>query len=48
MLNWFKKKIEVIICMEMDLQLNNLQKLLCHKSKTTNQSNDHIVCILNI
>ena len=32
MLNW----IELTICIKMDLALNNLQKLICHKIQPTN------------
>ena len=31
-------EIELIICIIMDLALNNLQKLICHKTQTNNQS----------
>ena len=30
-------EIELIICIKMDLALNNLQRLICHQTKTTNQ-----------
>ena len=30
-------KIEQIIYMKMDLALNNLQRLICHKTQQTNQ-----------
>ena len=30
-------EIELIICIKMDLTLNNLQLLICHKTQTTNQ-----------
>ena len=30
-------KIELIICIKMDLVLNNLQRLICHKTQTTTQ-----------
>ena len=30
-------EIELIICIKMDLALNNLQRLICHKTQTTNQ-----------
>ena len=36
MLNSFET--ELIICMKIDLALNNLQGLICHKTQTTNQS----------
>ena len=29
---------ELLICMEMDLALNNLQMFICHKPQPTNQS----------
>ena len=35
-LNMFE--IEPIICIKMDLALNNPQRLRCHKTQTTNQS----------
>ena len=31
-------KIEVTICVKMDLALNNLQSLICHKTQPTNHS----------
>ena len=31
-------EIELFICMEMNLALNNLQKLICHKTQTNNQT----------
>ena len=30
-------EIQLIICLKMDLALNNLQRLICHKTQTTNQ-----------
>ena len=40
-LNLFE--IELIICIKMDLDLNNLQRLICHKTQTTNkQPNTYI------
>ena len=30
-------EIELIICIKMDLTLNNLQRLICHKTQPTNQ-----------
>ena len=36
MLNWIVYIIELIIWIKMDLALNNLQKLKCHKTQTTN------------
>ena len=32
-------EIELIICIEMGLALNNLQRLICHKTHTTNWPN---------
>ena len=29
-------EIKLIICIKMDLALNNLQMLICHKTQTTN------------
>ena len=34
-----KFEIELIICIKMDLALNNLWKLICHKTQTNNQTN---------
>ena len=31
-------EIEVIICIKMDWALNNLQRLICHKTQQTNKS----------
>ena len=31
-------EIELIICIKMDLALNNLHRLICHKTQPTNQS----------
>ena len=31
-------EIELIICIKMDLALNNPQRLICHKTQTTNQA----------
>ena len=31
-------EIELITCIKMDLALNNLQMLICHKTQPTNQS----------
>ena len=36
-LNFFK--IEQIIYIKMDLALNNLQRLICHKTQQTNKQN---------
>ena len=36
MLNWIVE-IELIICIKMDLVLNNLQRLICYKTQPTNQ-----------
>ena len=33
-------EIELIICIKMDLALNNLQKLICHKNQPTLFLND--------
>ena len=30
-------EIELFICIKMDLTLNNIQKLICHKNQTANQ-----------
>ena len=30
-------EIELIICLKLDFMLNNLQRLICHKTQTTNQ-----------
>ena len=30
-------EIELIICIKLELALNNLRKLICHKPQTTNQ-----------
>ena len=30
-------KIELFICIKMDLALDNLKRLICHKTQTTNQ-----------
>ena len=30
-------EIELTLCIKMDLALNNLQRLICHKTQTTNQ-----------
>ena len=30
-------ELELIICIKMDLALNNPQRLICHKAQTTNQ-----------
>ena len=29
--------MELFICIKMDLALNNLQRLICHKAKQTNK-----------
>ena len=29
---------EIELCLKMDLALNNLQKLICHKKQPTNQT----------
>ncbi len=38
-------EIERIICIRMDLALNNLQKLICHKTQPTHHST---VCKQNL
>ena len=38
MLNWIVE-IELTICMKMDLALNNLQRLICHKTQTNQPTN---------
>ena len=43
MLNWIVwNRIELIIYIKMDLVLNNLQRLICHKTQTTNQHKESI------
>ena len=42
---WFE--IEEIICIKMDLTLNNLQRLIYHKPQTTNHRNHLTVCKKN-
>ena len=42
MLNWIVW-LELIICIKMDLELDNLQWLICHKIPT-NQPTNIIVC----
>ena len=32
-------EMELIMCIKMDLALNNLQRLICYKTQTTNQPN---------
>ena len=32
----------------MDLALNNLQKLICHKTQTTNQQKEIHICYLEV
>ena len=34
-------KIELTICIKMDSALNNLQRLICHKTQPTNQHNSN-------
>ena len=36
-LNFVLIEIELIICIKMDLALNNLQRLICHKTQPINQ-----------
>ena len=48
MLNLFE--IELFICIKMDLALNNLQRLICHKTQTNKQTinacilENHVYC----
>ena len=35
-------KIELFICIKMHLALNNLQRLICHKTQTNQQTTDSI------
>ena len=45
-LNWTELfEIELVICIKMDLALNNLQRLICRKTQPTNQQTP--VCRLN-
>ena len=39
MYSWYTElfEIERIICIQMDLALNNLQSLICHKTQVTKQ-----------
>ena len=30
-------EIELIICLKIDLALNNIQRFICHKAQTTNE-----------
>ena len=39
-------EIELIICIKMDLALNNLKRLICYKTQTTNQPNQFIMWFL--
>ena len=39
-------KIELIICIKMDLALNNLQRLICHKTQTNNQPTNALGSIM--
>ena len=32
----------IIICIKMDLVLNNLQRLICHKNQPINQPTNHL------
>ena len=41
MLNWLFE-IELIIYIKIDLALNNLQRLICHKTPKTNQNKNFI------
>ena len=35
-------EVELIICVKMDLALNNQQKFLCHKTQTTPRSGSEL------
>ena len=39
MQNWIVE-IELFICIKMDFALNNLQRLICHKTQTNSQYYD--------
>ena len=41
---------ELVICIKMDLALNNLQRLICHKTQPTNENTKwfQVLLILNI
>ena len=41
-------EIELIICIKMDVALNNLQKLMCHETQPTNQITDGEAIVLEI
>ena len=41
-------EIELIICIKMDLALNNLQRLICHKTLPTNQVTRTFLSILGV
>ena len=48
MLNWIVWKlfeIELIICIKMDLALNNLQRLICHKTYPPFKPSRFILCL---
>ena len=36
-------KIELIICIKIDMALNNLQRLICHTTQTTKKTKQNIV-----
>ena len=40
-------KIELTICIKMDLTLNNLQRLICHKTQPTNQQTVNTWRVIN-
>ena len=40
-------EIELIICIKMDLTLNNLQRLICGKTQTINQLELNCVLMIN-
>ena len=41
-------EIELLICIKMDLALNNLQRLTCHETQTTNQPYDPNFDLINV
>ena len=43
-LNWIVWN-KTDFCIKIDLGLNNLQRLICHKTQTTNQNIIYILCI---
>ena len=40
-------KTELIICIKMELALNNLQKLMCHKTEPTNPPRQFSFCLMD-